>query len=399
MICSPQSALLQRMRIAIDVEPVGFQNTGTGRMARELVLAMVNSHRGHSYTLYYSGRPGGESRIMSAFSSVPRVSLKRLPFSPKVLYMSWIVCRRPRLERLIGPHDIYYSFVAQPFSAGGGVSSVTIHDLAVFNLPGAHSLKHKVITRSQIRASLKRIPLIITPSEFTKGELVGSLGIEASRVAVIANGVSACFRRLPDGAATCSSKSRFDLPEHYIFYCGMLDRRKNIVRLVRAFRGAMGSLGPDYWLVLMGHPGYRYDEILREVNQPDVNHRIRIIPGPISDDVLVDLYRCAKLFAFPSLYEGFGIPPLEAMACGTPVVCSNTTAVAEVVGDAALTVDPTDVSSLSRALIDGCLDTGLRANLQEKGYRRASQFSWKRSAAQLLGLFESTSAVGHGIKS
>jgi glycosyltransferase involved in cell wall biosynthesis len=181
-------------------------------------------------------------------------------------------------------------------------------------------------------------------------------------------------------------RERFNVRHPYILSVGVLQPRKNLPRLVEAY-GRIAKEIPQH-LVLVGKEGWAFEALRRRVAQSGVASRIHFT-GYVADADLPPLYAAADLFVYPSLYEGFGLPPLEAMACGTPVVTSNTTSLPEVVGSAAVTVEPTDTAALAAAVAEVLSSTEKRAELIERGFARVRQFSWERTARETVGVYES----------
>ncbi len=247
----------------------------------------------------------------------------------------------------------------------------TFHDL--FVLTGDYSSgEFRRRFAAQAREAAQRADLIITVSEFTARQVEATLGVERARLRVIPHGV-----HKPDTAPPPVS-----VREKMVLHVGALQRRKNIVRLVEAF----GQLGPEWRLVLAGSLGFEAEEILRCIEASPSRPRIRVL-GYAADQQLKELYRRAAIFAFPSLDEGFGMPVLEAMAAGVPVLTSNRAALPEVAGEAALLVDPTDVTALAAGLHRLTLYDDLREVLVARGLKRVAAFTWDAAVAKTWAVY------------
>jgi glycosyltransferase involved in cell wall biosynthesis len=216
------------------------------------------------------------------------------------------------------------------------------------------------------------------------------LGTPGSKISVIHCGVEPRFRRMTDaadGETLATVRRKYDLPQRFILSVGTIQPRKNLARLAEAF-DMLNAQRPtlDWDLVIAGGKGWLYDGVFEQVKASGLESRVHFI-GFVNDADLPALYNLAGLFAFPSLYEGFGLPPLEAMACGTPVVCSKASSLPEVVGDAALTVDPLDVTELAEAMRRAIEDESLRSSLVQRGLMRATRFTWSKAAEELLKVY------------
>ena len=259
----------------------------------------------------------------------------------------------------------------------------TVHDLSFLRHPRFFRRHKRIYLRWLTRWSCQRAAAVIAVSQFTAHEVVKLLGVPEPRVHVIHHGVEPHFRPLP-AETVAHFRARPDVPARYILYLGTLEPRKNLVTLLRAYAGLHDT---DVHLVLAGGRGWLYEEIFAEIERLGLERRVHL-PGYLPDDALPLWYNAAEVFAYVSWYEGFGLPILEAMACGTPVVASNNTSLPEVAGDAALLVAPGDVDAV-RGSLQQCLhDHALRARLEEAGRRRAGHFRWETTAQRTADLYQ-----------
>jgi glycosyltransferase involved in cell wall biosynthesis len=377
------------MRIGIDYTSAARQRAGIGRYTRELVAALLSLESAHQYTIFAAagGLKDDEWRL-----EVQRegVRLRTVPLSDDWLARLWHRLRLPiPVEVATGPLDVFYSpdFTLPP-TVGITRTLLTVHDLSFMHHPDAFvpSLQHyleKVVPRS-----IDRADLVLADSAHTRSDLITLFGVSPEAVRVIHPGVDSRFRPEPDPDERERLRERYGIGDKpYVLSVGTLQPRKNYVRLIEAFAQFQTETDGKTQLLIAGGRGWLYDDILAEAKR----HEDVQLLGFVADEDLPALYRGATLFAFISLYEGFGLPVLEAMACGVPVVCSNTSSLPEVAGDSALLVDPLSPDELTEALIRVSGEEGLRQAMIHQGLARAADFTWERSALQLLDVIDSFS--------
>jgi glycosyltransferase involved in cell wall biosynthesis len=260
---------------------------------------------------------------------------------------------------------------------------VTIHDLAYLRYPHVHPRGRRLYLSAFTRLTVRRAQVIVAVSEYTRGEIEQLLNIPRERIRVIYEGVDADFRPLPHDQVQ-SFLCRRGLPPSYLLYVGNLEPRKNLTRLVQAY--ARLARKGETRLVLAGARGWGYDELFRTVEALGLSDDV-LFPGFVPREELPLWYNGAQAFVFPSLYEGFGLPPLEAMACGTPVVVSTAASLPEVVGGAGLQVPPDDAKALAAALQRLLDDKALRETLAQRGLTRARRFTWEGMAQKTASLY------------
>ena len=277
--------------------------------------------------------------------------------------------------KALGAEGVHY-----PANVGSlrsvGRSVVTLHDLSFFRDPSWFPFNRGLYYRYAVARSVRKATRIIVDSRATADDAASILGIEDSRMDVIPLGVGEDFVRA-DEAAIREVKISYDLPESFFLYVGTLEPRKNLVRLSEAW-SSMADMYPMA-LVIAGRPGWKTEGLRRSLDASPHRERIHL-PGPISVEDLPALLSAAYAFVWPSLWEGFGLPPLEAMACGTAVLTSKTSSLPEVVGECAVMVDPESTESIAEGLLRLSRDEKLLDRLQREGPKRASTFSWDRTA-------------------
>jgi glycosyltransferase involved in cell wall biosynthesis len=270
------------------------------------------------------------------------------------------------------------------FGAGRARTVVTVHDVFAWSLPGHSTVADTFIYRHWLPHVLPRVDAVITISQVSRADIVQYLRIPPQRIRVVYRCVGEAYHPVSDPQIARVRKS-YGLPQKYFLFVGSVEERKNLRRLLQACAD-LWATGEERPLVVVGARRWKYSKIMNSVRELDLERRV-IFTGHVPDSDLPALYNGADLFVFPSLYEGFGLPPLEAMACGTPVVCSNASSLPEVVGDAALTVDPHDVEALSEAMHRVLSDPDLADDLRRRGLERAARFTWDQAARETIDVY------------
>ena len=364
------------IRIGIDARLVYYQQAGISQYTLRLMDGLAKIGENEEFVVFQHWR------ARSPYVTSPQFRRRSL-FTPSHHRFEQLVLP---LELLFRGLDVLHSPDFIPPLRRGYRSVVTIHDLNFLVYP--HLLTPDAARYyGQIDQAVRRADRVIAVSESTKQDIIRLIGARESSVQVIYEGANPAFRPLEDSDDDLlAMKGRYGIQKDFILFVSTIEPRKNIPTLLRAFRRLLEDYHPDVELVLAGRKGWLFEEVFRTSSELGLGDRVRFL-GRVPTSDLVLLYNAARAFAFPSLYEGFGLPPLEAMACGTPTVVSNVSSLPEVVGDAALLVSPTEVEELTVALWRLLSDDDLRRQLIAKGLRRVECFSSEKMARETLELY------------
>jgi glycosyltransferase involved in cell wall biosynthesis len=367
--------------VAVDGSAIPRRMAGAGVYTYQLVRALAALQGAFHLTVL--ARPG-------LFDDLPDVNVVHVRQRGRAARLAWEQAALPerlnrhRIEVLHSPHH------HTPVFTLGVPRVVTVHDLTFLRLPERYPAARRLYMTWVTRAAARVAKAIITPSETVRADVIERLGVPPERVVAIPEAAGPQYQRVDDDALG-RMRWKYHLPSDYILSVGSLEPGKNRPRLIRA-SARLRDEGVDVPLVIAGQRAWRYEGEAELVRELGLREHVRFL-GYVPDEDMPSLYAGATLLAFPSLYEGFGLPVLEAMACGTPVVTSNVSATAEAAGDAARLVDPTDLDALTDALRVVLSDPSVRFELQARGLERAAQFSWERAARETLAVYE---AVAEG---
>lgn len=331
---------------------------------------------------------------------LPNFQFKSATVSDVWLARLWHRLRVPlRIERLMGRQDLFHAtdFVLPPTSHRTR-TLLTVHDLSFVRDPDSTTPALRRYLNDVVPRSVTRANHVLADSQATKDDLIELYSAPPDRITVLYSGVDPRFSPKKQRGEEERIRRRYKLGHQpFILGLGTLHPRKNYSRLISAFAQIadvsrrLDGRPINHSLVIVGKQGWLFDSIIADAARLGVRTRVKF-PGYADDEDLPALYRTAELFVFPSLYEGFGLPPLEAMACGTPVITSNVSSLPEVVGDAGLTIDPTDIYALANAMSRALQDTQLRQQMIERGLGRAAEFTWARAARQLRQVYQQVGA-------
>jgi glycosyltransferase involved in cell wall biosynthesis len=373
------------VRIAYDGVPLVGDRFGIGHYTDHLIRAVTRVDA-DTRAVVVGPWPVNPLRPMPSLSfAEPNVQIPRPGLATRVRRrLRELVGAPATLEALVGPVDVFHAtnfLLTHPVERARRV--VTVHDLTVLLFPQWHPAKRLREMRVGLPVSAAVADHIIAVSQATKDDVVKHLAIEPARVTVVPLAVDGSFHPLPRADVETALAPLGLVPGGYLLFLGTREPRKNLARLLDAMTVMGAEVGP---LVLAGADGWGTDDLRPRIAALGRQGRVRAL-GYVPEALRPSLLCGARVFVYPSLYEGFGLPPLEAMACGTPVITSNVSALPETVGDAALLVDPTDVDALATAIRRLWRDEALRADLQARGLTRARDFSWERTARLTLAVY------------
>lgn len=368
------------MKIAIDTTAIPAHRTGAGNYIFNLVRTLTEVDRANQYYIFTQAMHAAD--FATAQSNVHVIVLNHTNRPARMLWEQVTLPRylkRLKIDVLHSPH--YTMPLAKPTT-----SIVTFCDMTFFLIPDMHSRSKRLFFRTMMRLSARRADHLIAISESTKQDMIRVLGLPASRIKVTPLAAGPSYRPLPRSTVERVCEA-YDLEfGQYIAYVGVLEPRKNVPLLINAY-AAIATDFPDVPLVIAGKKGWMYDAIFNTVQQLGIQDRVRFL-GYVPDDDLPALYNGARAFVYPSNYEGFGLPVLEAMQSGAVVITTNVSSMPEVAGDGAMLIEPNDQAGLEVALRRVLCDPQFSAELIERAARRATQFSWDRCARETLAVYQ-----------
>lgn len=374
------------MHIALDYTAGIRQGAGVGQYVRSLVNAMLAQDTSNKYTLITSGRPTGEH----SFPGASNVRGRSVFIPDRYLNILWYRWRVPFYANYFtGPADIYHGLdFGLPPLIGRVRKVVTVYDLAFLQHPETAVSSLAAYLNKVVPESVAAADVVAAISHATRQALIEHYKAPPEKITVIPCGIAPHFQRITDAALLEATRRKFDLKHPLVLSVGTLEPRKNHLGLIKAFYEVQKSQGSSAaMLALAGGQGWLYEETQRTVAELKLENQVRFL-GRVSELELITLYSLADVFAFPSFFEGFGMPPLEAMACGTPVITSNTSSLPEVAGDAAILVDPHDTHAMAEAIIHVLEDEQLQEELRQKGYLQAQRYTWTRAADKMLSVYQ-----------
>ena len=386
------------MRIAIDLRCLADgRRTGVEEYVTGLLRELFEQDEENEFVLFYNAWRGELPVDFAWMQEYPNVSVKRFHIPNKILngllwYMRW-----PKLDILCGGADIFF-MPNLNFAAVSRESKlvVTAHDLSFEAYPETFSWKRRIWhLLVNFRGLCRRAALIIAVSHSTKQDVVSYYRIPERKVVVVHSGLSKEFVRINrNDPELLRVKEKYALPYRYILFFGTFEPRKNIKAVIQAYEIYRRSLGEKEFvpLVLAGSPGWKSEDIFREIESSPYRENIRLL-GFIPDEDKHALYNLATLFVYPSMYEGFGFPPLEAMACGVPTIVSRNSSFPEIVGDGAIMIDPYQPDELYRAMMSILSDHAFAERLSREGEHQSKKYVWARTADEFSKMLRYVSGL------
>ena len=377
------------MKILINAYQMTEEITGTDRCAFNVLRHLQNLDAHNEYIVVCREN----STYIPPVIRAPNVTVRyagdwRKSRALRIASRGYSFLRRLLIER----PDLHFSFhnLSAPFIKSCP-TVVTNLDIIPLVFPDLYfeDRAHKYRSLMRIKRAVRVADRFISISEFSRDELVRRFGIDPARVTVVYLGIEEKFVRTDEDHLLKMLRKQYGLPRRYILTVGSTEPRKNVVAAVRAYSKLPRAFREEVGLVVIGRPwrGRTTSSLLASLSLAEGEASRLVFPGYVEDDDLPGLYSAAEVFLYHSLYEGFGLPPLEAMACGTPVICSNTTSLPEVIGDGGVLVDPEDPDAIATEVARLLTDAALRDELVRKGLARAKQFSWESTARAILQVF------------
>jgi glycosyltransferase involved in cell wall biosynthesis len=374
------------MRIAIDATSIPPQPAGAGVYAIELARAMTRRDAHDGYALFTRG-----SWLDADVVGRKNWRVEHVSAGSRARRLLWEQVELPRALARLGIdvlHSTHHTLPLRPMHAR---RVVTVHDVTFLRIPQRYTAARRIYMQTLTRRSARVADAIIVPSRTVRGDVVAMLGVPADKIAVVYEAAGEQYRPV-DPAMAIETARKYGIDGRYVLSVGSLEPGKNRARLIRAMR-LLRDEGVNATLVIVGQRAWKYEDDLALIDDLDMRDRI-IMPGYVTAEDLPALYSGATVVALPSLYEGFGLPVIEAMACGPPVLTSNVSATSEVAGDAALLVDPHSLDAIRDGLRTLLSDPDLRAELSKRGLARAAEFSWAHAADETHAVYAGV-ARGH----
>ena len=375
------------MAIYLDISAAVHRRAGLGRYAESLTRALVAAHPDR-FGLFYNRERGVE----------PLAGLGHLPARTIALgYKPWRMLvwlgqlGRVGLDRFLPGAELFHATEHLLLPLRSVPTVLTVHDLIFRYLPAHHKPLNRWYLNLTLPLYCRRATHIITISECTRRDLVTAYDLSTEKITVVYEAADPRFR-IQSPETVAAVRARYDLPDHYLVFVGTIEPRKNLTRLLSAFE-TIRAEGLSDGLVIVGRRGWLYDDFFAALERSPVRDAV-IFPGYVPDEDLPAIYAGAQVLVFPSLYEGFGLPVLEAMACGTPVTASSASSIPEVGGDAVLYFDPTDTDEMIETTRRLLRDAALREEMRTRGLVWANRFSWEQAANETKAVYDAV--LGNG---
>jgi len=378
------------MKIGINTYFFKFPASGSGQYLLHLLQALAEVDQENEYILL-SPQPISEKiRTLFTFPHVVTPVPGLAKSNASIENLIWEQFTSPSAARRAGVDLLHVPYFAPPFFPRTP-SVITIHDIIPLRIPRYRTDPKMKAYLQLITRAAHKATLIITVSQHAKQDMLDALKLPAERIRVVYEAAGDEYRPISDLAVLSDARTRYGLHGRYILYLGGLDHRKNVPQLVRAFAQIYYQLGdPDLQLLIAGNPDKQNGSLFPDPRPvaADLGITGQIIYRFIEEEDKPAIYSGASVFVFPSIYEGFGLTPLEAMSCGTPVICSNRTSLPEVVGDAAISFEPDDLREMVQDIYSVLTNNELHADLRTRSLKRAAQFNWQKTAIETIDVYQ-----------
>jgi glycosyltransferase involved in cell wall biosynthesis len=370
------------MRIGVNALQLTARNSGVGQYIYHMVSSLLSISPDQFY-LYLSR---GNTR--SEWLSRPDAKMKEIPFrKEQVIFRNLYELIYYGIDLRKDDLTVFWSPDTKiPLLTPNIPLVITSYDLAIFREPETYQFSRVLYWRKLFKHAIQRASCIIAISNTTRDDLIELMQVPSQKIRVIYCGVDTRFRLIKDGDILEYIRLKYGLPKKFLLFVGLFSPRKNIAGILKAFAILKDKFNIPHHLVMVGEKGWRYKADLELVNSLGLEKDV-VFPGFVEDDDLPAVYNLADALVFPSLYEGFGLPVLEAMACGTPVVTSNVSALPEVVGEAGIMVNPYDHEEIASGVYRLLSDKYFATQLAKAGLERSKHFSWENAAREMLTVF------------
>lgn len=377
------------MRIGIDcrtiLNPEKGEGAGIGHYTYQLVRHLLKIDKKNDYFLFFD-RTVQERRLAKFKQENARIIFFPFIQYTKFLptgYSHFLVSAFLARQKL----DVFHSPTLSLPQSYRAPSVVTAHDLTVYKFPDLYTDKQSSLLKTIIPQAVRQAKKIIAVSQSTKKDLGEIFGVESERIKVIYHGLDERFFRKSDPKVIKDIQKKFNISNDYLLFLGTLESRKNIIRIIEAYERLREKINYSYQLVLAGAPGGNFNEIKKRIDESKYREDI-LLPGYIEADDLDPLFEGAKIFVFPTLYEGFGLPIIEAMANGVPVVTSNISSLPEIAEGNAVLVDPFNVAEITQAIFDLLTKPDMSQEFSQHGKEKAKEFDWQKTAKETLTIYQ-----------
>lgn len=373
------------MRIGIDCSSLLTVKTGIGYYTQNLVKELLEIDEENQYVLFLNSY--SKKLQWHSFFGKPHIKLSRYKIPGPLLLRSWRYLNFPPIELFTGKVDIMHSPSGYILPQMRGKKVVTIHDVYFARHPDKTDKLGGQYLNKTLPKKLKTVDKIIVDSLFTKNEVKEIFNIQDEKIRVIYPGVNEAFKKIFDTSLLEAVRNEYCLPQNFILCVSTLEPRKNIEGLILAYKRLKEILNNPPSLVIAGPKGWQYDEVFNLVMSLGLTQEVIFI-GYVSEEHLPIIYNLALLFIYPSFYEGFGLPVIEAMACGLPTIVSHTSSLKEIANEAALFIDPHNCNDMASAMKELIISHSLREELSHKSLNNARNFLWKQCARKTLEVYK-----------
>jgi glycosyltransferase involved in cell wall biosynthesis len=364
------------MKIGIDARPTQGEFTGDATYWRGLIHGLSGLEIEDEIILYFDPRlPHPQLNMVRPFT---------MRYVQAMNWRMWSIFAFPRALKKDRVDLAHVQYSLPPVLPCTMLTS--IHDVSFKRHPEFFAWKDRIILDAAVKRAGNRAARILTLSEYQKNEITDLYGISADKIAVIPLAAEEQFQPVDRAAAKRELAEKYGIKSEFILSVGVIQPRKNLPRLLEGYAGLSPQLRATTKLVIVGKRGWLESEFPRKIEELGLSEGV-VLPGYVPLDDLQTFYNAAELFVYPSVYEGFGLPPLEAMACGTPAITGNQSSLPEVVGDAGLMVDPYDSNAFTKAITMVLTDESLRTKMSAMGLKQAAKFSWARTAERVLEIY------------